>query len=273
MFDTKDEIKQIAVDLRHKHDALDWGVKIEELIKLEGLIYDEYDLSDEGLLSKFRGYVHGVFNKVKALLSVPNHLILIDNSLHDSKKPFGRGHELGHNTIPWHREILYVCNEWDLSFETRKEMEYEANIFAAEVLIPSPLLEKIFKEYPLAMETILHISQMSGASIQTSAIKYVFENPKACCLLTFEKQHKKTGELSLRLVKCPQYSTVWYDQKIAFIEKSQILDADHVITKFVNNPFADTVEHGDCIIGEKCFPMDLFSNKYNVFALIKSQKE
>jgi hypothetical protein len=274
MYDTRDDIKRIAIELRNKHDAMDWGVKVDDLIKLEGLTYDEYDLSEEGFINTLKGYVHGVFRKIKALLSVPNQLILIDQNLHTSKKPFGQGHELGHNTIPWHQEILYVCNEWDLSFETRKEMEFEANIFSAETLIPTPLLEKIYQEYPLSMETILHISQLSGASIQTSAIKYVFENPDACCLLTFKKErNEENGDICLRLEKCPQYSSEWYDQKIAFITKDQILNSDHVVTKFANDRFANPIERRECRLGEKTYPMDLFSNTYNVFALIKTLKE
>ncbi|MEW6664606.1 MAG: ImmA/IrrE family metallo-endopeptidase [Thermodesulfobacteriota bacterium] len=132
-----------------------WGVDLVELIKSEGVQYEEYDLKSETILKKITRGIHWIAKKVQAIFVVKERAILVDAGMHRAKKPFAGGHELGHHDIPEHREILYVCSEEDLDWRTRREMEFEANVYGSEILIPSPLLQKIYAEYPVAMETIL----------------------------------------------------------------------------------------------------------------------
>jgi len=119
-----------------------------------------------------------IAKKVKAAILIRRGVVLVDRFLHHAKKPFGQAHELGHHIIPEHGAILYVCDEHDLSPKTRAEMEFEANIFASEMLFPSPLMESIYKDYPLSMDTILQLHQLANASIHSAAIRYVTGSPE-----------------------------------------------------------------------------------------------
>lgn len=210
--------------------------------------------------------------KIRAVLFVSDQALLIDASFPSTRKPFGQAHELGHHAIRWHREILYVCSEWDLSYSTRKEMEFEANQFAGEFLIPTPLLNQIYAEYPVSVETVLHMSQLSAASIHACFVRFVADCPKACCLLTLDKENGPEGNLQLQMKKKPLYSPAWHRERTAFVKHDQILGANHIVTRFVDNPDAPTVQHVTIRIGDQEFPTDLFTNNYNVFVLFNAER-
>jgi len=264
-------IKTLALSIRLKHDANEWGVSPEFLIEREGLQYKEYNLNEEGF---FKKYVSNPLKKlarlIKAAIIVPEKMVLIDEDLHPAKKPFGRCHELGHHAIPEHREILYVCSEHDLRPETRAEMEFEANVFASEVLYPTNLVNSIHVEYPLSMETILQLSQLSKGSIHSSAIKYIKTSDKECCLLTLNKDTDEDGNPGLRLEQqiCSKSWVRKHGGK-CFQEK-QFLPHDHVISDTVFSGSIEDIYRGKITLNNtgKEFRFHSFYNSYKVFVLV-----
>lgn len=95
-----ERIKSIAIDVRVKHKAMDWNIPPVYLINKEGLDYGQYDLTESTFTQKFLRFGKTIINKIKAVIFVREKTVLIDCSLHDSKKPFGKAHELGHHSIP-----------------------------------------------------------------------------------------------------------------------------------------------------------------------------
>ncbi len=199
----QERIKLLAQKIRFNHKAMEWRVPPTYLIKKEGLDYDEYDLNETGFLKKVVKIAAESLEKIKkiirAAIIIPESVVLIDTDLHPAKKPFGQSHELGHHTIPEHKEIFYVCSEHDLDPQTRAEMEFEANTFASELLFPTPLMDSIYKNYPVSMDTILYLANLSHASIHSSAIEYVRDCDKECCLLTLKMDVDNDGNTGLRL--------------------------------------------------------------------------
>jgi hypothetical protein len=220
-------IRSLAWNLRTKHDATEWGVSPVDLITETGLDYEEYNLRDKGLIRKIKIGVKKIAERIRAALIVREQVVLIDSDLHKAKKPFGQGHELGHNVIPEHREILYVCSEADLNPLTRAQMEFEANVFSSEILHPTPLMSKLHKEYPVSMETVLLLHQLSRASIHSSAIRYVNSCDKECCLLTLEVEKDEEGNSGLRL-KGQIWSEPWHQRfRRKIIEDNQFFPPTH----------------------------------------------
>lgn len=263
-------IQRLADQLRTKHDAMSWEVTPNELIRLEGIHYQEYNLNEEGFIAKITRRLKAITEKVKAILVVREATVLVDKHLHPAKKPFGQSHELGHHAIPEHKEILYVCSEEDLNPKTRKEMEFEANVFASEILLPFQLMKNIYEEYPLSMETILLLKQLSNSSYHSAAIKYVSGSDKECCLLILSPEKDTKGNLGLRLDR-QIWSRPWrnrYKKKI--IGDRQFLSAEHNLSKvvFSDNPEVivnNTVrlKNPDLVLGAQTF-----FNQYIVLALL-----
>jgi hypothetical protein len=248
---------------------MDWEATPQYLIKKEGLSYDEYDLNHNSFLQK---YVTGPLKKisciVKAAFVVKEKIVLIDEDLHKAKKPFGSAHELGHHGIPEHREILYVCDEHDLNQDTRNEMEFEANVFASEILYPQPLIESIHSNYPLSMNSILYLHSISGGSIHSAALKYVNSSKKECCLLILEKCTDENDNEGLKIKKqVPSESWVKKNGP-KLIGEGQFLSKDHTLSKVAFS--SEDVNKGDINIinTEKNFHFESFFNSYLAFALL-----
>ena len=68
--------------------------------------------------------------------------ILVNNTVTPSRKRFTIAHELGHIVIPWHTGIIvdYSTSEYDDYSIDYAELEHEANLFAAELLLPSDII-------------------------------------------------------------------------------------------------------------------------------------
>lgn len=97
--------------------------------------------------------------------------IIINDSAPDTRKKFTLAHELGHIVIPWHTgTIVSHIDHVESNFEY-KEMEAEANQFAAELLIPRGWLLDIQNTFPSFEGLVEHILNSTGASRDAVLIK------------------------------------------------------------------------------------------------------
>lgn len=71
--------------------------------------------------------------------------IVLKKSLNDKRKRFTIAHELGHFYMPWHSELMFGCDikEMDLKNDYIPR-EKEANLFAAELLMPTKEFSNCF---------------------------------------------------------------------------------------------------------------------------------
>ena len=102
------------------------------------------------------------------MLNVP--FIFINSSLSDEMKRIVCAHELGHAML--HRQLCrkmknQTIQEYEI-FDIRSEAEYEANIFAAELLID----EKELAEYESYGYDIIQTAKASGININLLLIWY-----------------------------------------------------------------------------------------------------
>ena len=97
--------------------------------------------------------------------------ILINSSAPETRKKFTLAHELGHVKIPWHTgTIVSHLDPIESSFEYR-EMEAEANKFAAELLMPTSWLIELEKNLVDVESLIKRIVLDSGVSRDAALIK------------------------------------------------------------------------------------------------------
>lgn len=257
----------LAQEIRFKHRAMEWGVPLSYLIKKEGLDYNEFNLNSKGFKAIIKKSYKKIVKIIKAALLIKDKIVLIDTELHPKKKPFGKAHELGHHAIPEHREILYVCSEHDLNPQTRREMEFEANVFASEILFPSPLMDSIYKDYPVSMETILQLANLSHASFHSAAIRYVVTSDKECCLLILETDSIDEENEGLRL-KRQIYSKSWWKKYGNLIRRDQFFPANHNLSLIVFSGNAEAIVKNTVRVRDLKFQVHTFYNNYNVFALL-----
>nr|WP_298115579.1 ImmA/IrrE family metallo-endopeptidase [uncultured Pseudomonas sp.] len=97
--------------------------------------------------------------------------ILINESAPESRQKFTLAHELGHVIIPWHTGIIVSHLNDDGDDYEYREMESEANRFAAELLIPTAWLIAEYEKFPSFSEYLKHVVNITGASRDAVLIK------------------------------------------------------------------------------------------------------
>lgn len=264
-FSSKVAVIKAAIALRKKHGALEWSASVDQLIERHGLSQGRWSPTrDKWSLARA---IAEVGKKVKALISLKESVILVADDLHQAREAFAKGHELGHGTLEWHREILYVCDEHDLSAKARAQMEWEANAFSGEILFPTPLMEKVYAQYPTSMETVLQLRSWTGASIESCAFAYVERHPGKCVLLTLDSAKNTAGRPEL-LVKGKCVSKAASKSRLGSLQREQKFSAEHVLyTNSRGDGVAETQLHfADEPL--KHYKVSVLNNQYRVIALI-----
>lgn len=102
-------------------------------------------------------------------------IVVNKNILEVGRKRFTIAHEIGHFLIPNHGQAGVICNSEEIeSYSPRIDpVEEEANQFAAELLIPYPLLDKKVAQVEPTMENIRWIANTFQASLTASAFRLI----------------------------------------------------------------------------------------------------
>src|SRR5690554_5144964 len=100
-------------------------------------------------------------------------IIINKNIKYETRKRFTVSHEIGHYIIPGHEEV-YACSEIDIqNYRSDKIKEREANIFAAELLMPEKHFKKDVDELSLSIDSIKSLSEKYLTSLAATAIKVI----------------------------------------------------------------------------------------------------
>lgn len=67
-----------------------------------------------------------------------NYLIVVNSRHPKERQTFTIAHELGHYTMHRYMKPNFVCRPWP-----NNQLDIEANIFAAELLMPAPIVRKL----------------------------------------------------------------------------------------------------------------------------------
>lgn len=239
---TEKAVRETAIDFRNRHGALSFDAKVDDLLDLGGLSQDEFRIGGLG----YGRSLSTVHEKVRAILSVRDNAVLISSDLPQTKRPFAKAHELGHSELEWHREIFYHCDEHDLSPSTRSKLEWEANTFAAEVLLPKPLLDNVFSQCDMTMDTVIWLKSIAGTSIACTAIQLVKHAPDVLALLTLQLRRGE-GESTLVLER-KSLSRAAVATPLASIEPGQVLPTNHVAMAAVASSQKKVVSH-EIVVG------------------------
>lgn len=101
-----------------------------------------------------------------------------------SKKRFTIAHEVGHYTIPGHvsgERTIFQCSDTDLNSFNKiigKDKEFEANVFASELLLPENHFKKNVQCKDLNKNTLDNLCLEYETSLTATAIRFVTFRPE-----------------------------------------------------------------------------------------------
>ncbi|MFC3228553.1 ImmA/IrrE family metallo-endopeptidase [Marinibaculum pumilum] len=140
--------------------------------------------------------------------------ILVNARRSERRKRYTIGHELGHYVNPWHRPATtdgFRCRAADMVQERfnrndrAAKMEVEANQFAAELLMPSHLMNAFLRNCDGAeMQHILDLSDEFDVSRESAARRYVSRANEPCAIVfsrdgivRYAKAHQRFPRLAV----------------------------------------------------------------------------
>lgn len=114
----------------------------------------------------------------------------------EERKNFTLAHELGHYEIPHHKGREFKCLSSSIGLMLGKEMELEANDFAAELLMPASFVAEQIENNAIGLETIRLIAKRCETSLTSSALRYVGQYPGLVTVVMSEAGKIKFSLLS-----------------------------------------------------------------------------
>lgn len=173
------EVKQI-IDELHKDNELP--------INLDGIIQNERNIRPRpaNYGEKFNGRIEYIRDKKIFILYYPDKIT--------PRVRFSIAHELGHFYIPEHRKLLLIgkSHNSQTGFISDRELEKEADEFAAHLLIPQKYLDKLLliKRF-LTLKDLLEQANKLQTSITAMAIRYVKATPDRCAIILSQDSQQK----------------------------------------------------------------------------------
>ena len=109
------------------------------------------------------------------LLNVDGEMAIVINSSikHAPRKNFTIAHEIGHAEIPHHKSQEFKCLSSSIGIMKGKELETEANDFAAELLMPASFIKEEIDNHPIGLEVIKSIAEKYKTSLTSSEVRYI----------------------------------------------------------------------------------------------------
>ncbi len=99
-----------------------------------------------------------------------------------SEAPRGRfsiGHELGHWVLHPNENQYWICTEDQIHLYQGSAMEVEANVFASELLMPTPIFRPLCRRGTVGFNLADHLAAKFRTSLQATVLRMVDETDEA----------------------------------------------------------------------------------------------
>ncbi len=214
---------------------------------------DLYELKQEVVATQLE-LPYEVPTDVRGILDMPEKRVFVINTKPVRIRWVG-AHEVGHYAIPEHNEILQLCNTFDLSPTARKQLEVEANAFAAEFLFKGDAFAREAQDTRFTIAMLRAISERYGVSYESGFRRFVEQNREPVALLVSKAltiaPQTRDGRITLDFGARPtrlryaSYSPT-FARRFSFFRIGQDFDATHPIslaTRVGANEFTGSLDH------------------------------
>lgn len=172
---------------------------------------------------------NGILGACKAV-GLKRLVVLDPDICHEGRERFTLAHEIGHIML---RHGIHCCRTEDFYWNSRRpSIEQDANLFAAEILMPTLSLAEIARKKDITLELVESLAAERNVSVTAMAIKMVKLSPDPTVLIYFEDGR----------VKWSSYSRDNYFEVTSGIT-SDVLDNINKDKQYDASEFLDRVHH------------------------------
>lgn len=170
-----------------------------------------------------RNLLQTALQKIRGIADLRRRAVYLPQGDSNHRRNFAKGHELGHQLIPWHK-VGRDCVDTDttLSRDVRETFEAEANLFSSEIIFQGKHFRRRALDYKPTFDAVFLLADQHGASRQATIWKFTEEQdfPVACI---FYYPKKYSDDLKLwKTVRSPSFR-----EKFCDLDIPQYLPSSH----------------------------------------------
>jgi len=124
-------------------------------------------------------------------------IIVVDRSQGTARGRFIEAHELSHKLLPTHEAIIRLDDEGRLFGNTKKLLELEAELGAAELLFQGDLFVRRALEFPVSIAAPIGLAGEFGASLTAAVRHYADYHPDLVAVLVAGRFRVGRGRLRI----------------------------------------------------------------------------
>jgi hypothetical protein len=190
--DNADEIARYARQTLRNSGAIGkLPTPIDDLLSSAKI--DEIRIDDdvkERFLSRLPGATRSrlvsILQKVRGIADLRERVVYVDETQSHPRVLFTKGHELGHEILPWHKlDPALFDDDKSLSCEAEEDFDIEANLFAAEIIFQGDRFTTMVRDYAPGFDTIFQLAKVHGASRHATSRRYIESQDEPVALLTY----------------------------------------------------------------------------------------
>ncbi|MGH6714375.1 MAG: ImmA/IrrE family metallo-endopeptidase [Bradyrhizobium sp.] len=139
------------------------------------------------LSDKMRGFFISAKQKLRGIADIRERASYVPPDPNNiGRERFAKGHELGHNVIPWHGvDPAYLDDNESLGPNAKGLFEHEANFFSSDTIFQGAGFRTRSRDYTPDFNAIFKLAHDHGASRQATAWRFVEEQDEAIALLQY----------------------------------------------------------------------------------------
>ncbi|MFV1634814.1 MULTISPECIES: ImmA/IrrE family metallo-endopeptidase [unclassified Phaeobacter] len=282
--DIHETVRRVLRDLGNPEPPLDLKA-VRELQKLDLTYYSKADLNllDE-MAHQVRLGKHNILSTakrmkevvskagLKALIVPDQRHIYIDEEVVDKKKRFIEAHEITHDLLDWHRDILLGDNDETLSVHCHEEMEAEANYGARQLIFMGERFTVEVRDSLPDWRKLQALAKLYGNSLTTTLWQTVYSCDPAAPMFGAIGQHPYYPNIGGR---DGNQGIAYFIRSDAFFENfPEVSERDifgamfSYVSRSKRGPLGDGISTFRDANGELCeFHMQSFSNTYDVLTM------
>ncbi|MBA2610140.1 MAG: helix-turn-helix domain-containing protein [Actinobacteria bacterium] len=181
------EIRANVLMLLRRADAVGvFPTPLEDVMSVSKLVAaGEITLDDDEkrqLRKRFGTLVDKVLNQLMGVIHRGTREVWVQPELPTLRRRFVTAHEIGHDALPWQRELAYLDDDKRLRDDVRIRYEREANQAAIELLAQGDTLRREADDSRLTMSIVSTLSNKYQISLQATARRITEETRKDAAL-------------------------------------------------------------------------------------------
>jgi IrrE N-terminal-like domain len=203
--DSGAQIARLSEQLLRRADAPGrWPTPIDDIVaasELEEVEESPFSLATMKRAPKRLRKAVALINsrKIRAILDRRERTVHVDPAIENQgRRSFLRLHEVGHDLLPWQRELAYAEDDGTLSPYCKRLGEQEANQTAAELLFQGDRFRSMAAEYRIGIAAVGELAEEVGSSMRATLRRYSESHRGAVCGIVLQRSPSAVDPITYR---------------------------------------------------------------------------